>query len=112
MDDHLPVWTGCNSSTMSETTDRIPMVSAKPDLQKTERVKLVVLTLVACLGILYLVPKVLSISILHVGSQDYFDFQLIWRAGQVWASGQNPYTSVGSVAPSTWFYPPYWYPLI
>jgi len=104
---------------MIETTDRIPMALSKPGLQKTERLKLVILTLVACLGIFYLVPKVLSISFFHVGSPDYFDFQLIWHAGQVWASGQNPYdgaafygTSFGSSAPSSWFYPPYWYPLI
>src|SRR4029078_4810378 len=66
----------------------------------------------------YLVPKVLSI--LNVGSQDYFDFQLIWSAGKIWASGHNPYDgglfsggeSSSRHAVSTWFYPPYWYPLI
>ena len=75
--------------------------------------QLVILALFACLGILYLAPKVLSI--LNVGPHDYFDFQQIWLAGKIWASGQNPYD--GALFPneerlSTWFYPPYWYPLI
>jgi hypothetical protein len=90
----------------------------KFDFQHRERTKLVVLTLFACFGILYLAPKILSI---HGGnSEGYFDFQLFWQAGKIWASGGNPYdatvipTGEGSTraAVSTWFYPPYWYPLI
>ena len=69
-----------------------------------DRTQLIILALFACFGVLYLAPKVLSI--LNVRQQDYFDFELIWRAGTIWASGQNPYDS------ATWFYPPYWYPLI
>ena len=61
----------------------------KFDFQHRERTKLVVLTLFACFGILYLAPKILSI---HGGSsEDYFDFQLFWQAGKIWASGGNPY---------------------
>lgn len=79
---------------------------------------LTILALFACLGVLYLVPKVLSI--LHVGQHDYFDFQPMWRAGSIWASGHNPYDAmfypnyfgINGRPLSPWFYPPYWYPLI
>jgi hypothetical protein len=85
-----------------------------------EQTKLGILALSACLGILYLAPKVLSI--LNAGPHDYFDFQQLWLAGKIWASGNNPYD--GAFFPnihyepsnrpplSPWFYPPYWYPLI
>ena len=94
------------------------MTLFKANLQGSERIKVLALTVIACLGILYLAPKVLSN--LHVRPEDYFDFELFWRAGRSWASGQNPYD--GTLVPngdgsartevSTWFYPPYWYPLI
>ena len=61
----------------------------KFDFQHRERTKLVVLTLFACFGILYLAPKILSIY--GGDSEDYFDFQLFWQAGKIWASGGNPY---------------------
>ena len=91
---------------------------SRHDVHKSERIKLAILALVACVGILYLAPKVLSVSIFNSGAQDYFDFQEIWVAGKIWASGQNPYAGIkngassGSPGLSTWFYPPYWYPLI
>jgi hypothetical protein len=84
-----------------------------------EQTKIVILTLFACLGILYLTPKVIVLSI---GPQDYFDFQALWLAGKIWVSGHNPYDgasfpteyySASDLARSSpWFYPPYWYPLI
>ena len=94
------------------------MTFLKHDFLEQERLKFLLLTVFACLGILYLAPKILSIS--NVGSGDYFDFQLFWQAGKSWAAGQNPYDGIpipgadSSVrtAVSTWFYPPYWYPLI
>src|SRR5690349_20664197 len=78
------------------------------------------LALWACLGLVYLSPKLLSA--LNVGPQDYFDFEQIWLAGKLWVSGQNPYLppvipvvpydGSSALTASTWFYPPYWYPLI
>lgn len=92
----------------------IIMVLSMPGFQGIRgQTQLIILVLFACLGILYLVPKVLSI--LNAGPHDYFDFEQIWLAGKLWASGKNPYD--GSLFPneerlSTWFYPPYWYPII
>ena len=94
---------------MSKDRGNIPVTFLKRDILEQERLKLLLLTVFACLGILYLAPKILSI--LNVGSGDYFDFQLFWQAGKSWATGQNPYDA-GRTAVSTWFYPPYWYPLI
>src|SRR6188474_1850330 len=56
---------------------------SRHDVQKGERIKLAILALVACLGILYLAPKVLSVSIFNTGAQDYFDFQEIWVPGRI-----------------------------
>ena len=85
------------------------MTFLKHHFLEQERLKFLLLTVFACLGILYLAPKILSI--LNAGSGDYFDFQLFWQAGKSWATGENPYAA-GRTAVSTWFYPPYWYPLI
>ena len=75
--------------------------------------ELIVLAPLACFGILYLVSKVVMAP--SLGPKDYIDFQDIWFAGKLWASGKNPYD--GSLFPndqhlSTWFYPPYWYPFV
>ena len=103
---------------MSKHRGKIPVTFFKTEFRQAERIKLLVLTVIACLGVLYLAPKVLSI--LHIRPEDYFDFELFWRAGRSWASGQNPYEGTAilngdgsaQTAVSTWFYPPYWYPLI
>ena len=58
--------------------------------QPKDQIQITILALVACFGILYLAPKILSS--LNVGPHDYFDFQLLWAAGKIWAAGQNPYT--------------------
>lgn len=60
----------------------------------------------------YLLPKVIDVS-------DGQDFRLIWLAGEVWMSGENPYSEdfnltylvhFGSQRASHfWVYPPYWY---
>jgi Glycosyltransferase family 87 len=84
-----------------------------------EQTHLVILALFACLGILYLAPKLLPST--NVG--EYFDFQNWWIVAKIWQSGRNPYDvalfqkqyyeafnkSAGEVM---WLYPPYWYPLI
>lgn len=87
--------------------------------RKQTQLILIILTLFAGLGVLYLAPKVLT---LDAGPNDYFEFRIFWLAGKIWASGQDPY--VGASFPteyfspsdlarvSPWFYPPYWYPLI
>src|SRR5882672_7095296 len=73
----------------------------------------VVLASIAFLGLLYLTSKVVITP--SFGPDDYVDFKDMWFAGKLWASGNNPYD--GALFPnaerlSTWFYPPYWYPLI
>ena len=103
---------------MSKDRGNIPVTFLKRDILEQERLKFLLITVLACLGILYLAPKILSI--LNVSLDDYFDFQLFWQAGKSWASGQNPYDGIPipsaddphRTAVSTWFYPPYWYPLI
>src|SRR5215471_16663219 len=101
---------------MRKAKGNIPVTFPKSDILDRERIKLLFLTVIACLGILYLTPKILSI--LNSGSNDYFDFELFWRAGKSWAAGQNPYDGIpiansdSRTEVSTWFYPPYWYPLI
>jgi hypothetical protein len=92
-----------------------------------EQTQLIILELFACLGILYLVPKVLPI--LNIGPHDHFDFQHLWLAGKIWGSGRNPYDGplfqneyidifhllVGpsnGVREILMLYPPYWYPLV
>ena len=103
---------------MRKARGNIPVTLPKSDALRPERIKLLLLTIMACLGVLYLAPKILSI--LHAGSSDYFDFELFWRAGKSWVAGQNPYDGIplpssdnpARTTVSTWFYPPYWYPLI
>ena len=85
-----------------------------------EATQLVILAVFACSGILYLAPKVLPI--LSFRPDDHFDFRMMWLAGKVWASGQNPYDTASypneyyeafnRARVAFWFYPPYWYPLI
>jgi hypothetical protein len=94
-----------------------------------EQTQLAILALFACLGILYLVPKMLPI--LNIGPHDHFDFGGLWLAGKIWASGQNPYDGPlfekeyidflnllvvpppsNGVRELLMLYPPYWYPLL
>ena len=89
-----------NSSTMRKDRGNIPVTFLKRDILEQQQLKFLLLTVFACLGILYLTPK--TLSILNVGSGDYFDFQLFWQAGKSWATGQNPYEAVRT-AVSTWF---------
>jgi hypothetical protein len=107
--------------------DSIIVALSMPGFQGTrQQSQPVILALFACLGILYLVPKVLPV--LTIGPHDHFDFAYLWVAGKIWASGQNPYDGPlfakeynifyqvpppsNRVLFSPWFYPPYWYPLI
>ncbi len=98
-------------------------ISGFPKLN--ERTQIALLAAFACVGILYLVPKVLPI--LHLEPQDHFDFQHTWLAGKFWVSGLNPYDGPrfqrayldtfnlveGPAAglQVLWLYPPYWFPL-
>lgn len=77
-----------------------------------------ILAFFVLLGLVYLIPKVLTFN---PGAKDYFDFEPMWAAGKAWASGHNPYVVEGARSPpgigttppiSIWFYPPYWYPII
>jgi len=78
-----------------------------------KQTQLLFLIPLACLGILYIAIKVLVIP--DIGPHDHIDFQDIWLAAKIWVSGKSPYD--GTLFPnaerlSTWFYPPYWYPLV
>ena len=73
----------------------------------------IVLASIALLGLLYLTSKVVITP--SFGPEDYVDFKDMWFAGKLWASGNNPYDGAlfsNAQHLSTWFYPPYWYPLI
>jgi len=72
------------------------------------------LALFACLGIFYLLLKVISFQ-----NENGFVFRMIWLAGKIWASGQDPYGPLflqeyeasGSGPEGLWYYPPNWYPI-
>jgi hypothetical protein len=84
------------------------------DRLKTRPYFQLLLAIVACLGILYLLPKVISFQ-----DESGFVFRIIWVAGKLWAAGQDPYgpsflqelRASGPVPDALWYYPPYWYPI-
>src|SRR5689334_18796156 len=84
---------------------------------KGGRLYLFVLSTGALAGALYFFPKIVGL-----GGGDGFglDFKVIWLAGKIWASGQNPYgpifleqylTDFGPHWNTYWLYPPNWFPL-
>jgi hypothetical protein len=85
-----------------------------------EKAKNPILAIIAIFGIIYLIPKVISLNDQSVGNG--LDFRYIWLAGKIWASGHDPYGPLFEreyndnfnlvLAPRLlWVYPPYWYPL-
>jgi hypothetical protein len=69
-----------------------------------------------------------ALGVVHMGSQIFvshdtalgLDFRLVWLAGKLWLSGENPYSSafarhyLALFGPSInmyWSYPPWWYPI-
>lgn len=83
-------------------------------LKFTKSIQLGFSIFVAIAGMLYITPKVVT-------SSDAFDLHIIWVAGKLWASGQNPYGEAFSSEYAASFgpvpemhqlvYPPYWFPI-
>ena len=82
---------------------------------KSQRASQWLPVLFACLGILYLLPKLFSSQ-----DEEGFVFRMIWMAGKLWTSGQDPYgplfvtqyesSGLGPLG-QHWNYPLYWYPI-
>lgn len=84
-----------------------------------EQTRLSILSIFACIGILYLAAKALPIH--SAAPAEGLDFRVFWIAGKLWNSGGNPYgpafikeylTTFGMKADALWLYPPYWYSIV
>jgi hypothetical protein len=90
-------------------------VSTANHVQLSKLVPLSVALLIAAAGLFYIGPKLLAHG-------DYDDFRIMWAAGKLWASGQNPYVEAnmreyeaalgGIVEWQMMYYPPYWFPIV